>query len=366
MSKSFKITKQEPVKDIDCEFDVHVEIPAEEIATFRAEAIKSIGSNIKIDGFREGKVPEKIIVDRLGEIAVLEEAGQLALEKHYGDIIVATELKPIGSPKVLITKVAPGEAFEVKLSVSTLPEVKVADYKKLAKEAFGLDKKAQDEVNARLEVSDKEIDETIKNLQDQVAHQKWHDENPHDHSHDHGASEGKEIALPEVNEDFIKKFGDFKTVDEFRAKIADGMKQEKMRKEVERARLSLMDTLIEKSDVKAPRLLIDSELNRMLSEMSAQISEMGLTLSDYLKHIKKTEDDIRKDWEADAIKRVKTQLIMTEIAMNEKLEPESAAVEKEVSNLMKMYKDADKSRATIYVEQFMTNDLVWKYLEDQK
>jgi FKBP-type peptidyl-prolyl cis-trans isomerase (trigger factor) len=57
--------------------------------------------------------------------------------------LVATELKPLGSPKVLITKVAPGEAFAVKINLATLPEVKVADYKKLAKEAFGLDKKAQ-------------------------------------------------------------------------------------------------------------------------------------------------------------------------------------------------------------------------------
>ncbi len=368
MSKPFTITKKENVKDKECEIDVHVEFKPDEITKFREEAVKNIGSSIKIDGFREGKIPEKMIVDRLGEIAVLEEAGQLALEKHYGDIIVATELKPIGSPRIMVTKVAPGEAFEVKINVSTMPESKIADYKKIAKEVFGLDKKAQDEMNDRLEVKDSEIDEAIKNLQEQVAHQKYHEDHPEDHSHNHeGANAGDDkMPLPEVNEEFIKKFGDFKTIDEFRAKISEGMKQEKARKEVEKARLTLMEKLIEKSDIKMPRIMIDSELNRMQSEMAAQVEQMGLKLADYLKHIGKTDEDMRKDWENDAIKRVKTQIIMTHVAVEEKLEPQKEAVELEVATLMNMYKDADKMRATIYVEQFLTNDLVWKFLEGKK
>ncbi len=369
--KPFKITNQEQAKDgdklIDCETVVSVEIPHEEVALFRDAAIKSLGTQIKLDGFRDGKIPEKVLVDRLGEIAVIEEAGQLALEKHYGDILVATELKPLASPKVLITKVAPGEPFAFKMNISTLPEVKVADYKKLAKDAFSLDKKAQEEASARLEVTDAEIDEAIKDMQNQVAHQKWHEENPDDHAHDHGRSksaDGKEaVELPEVNEDFIKKFGPFKTVEEFRAKIADSMKQEKGRKEMELARLKLMEALIEKSDIKLPQIMIDSEINRMMSEMSSQISQMGLTMTDYLKHIGKTEEDMRKDANPDAIKRAKTQVIMNEIAISEKLEPNKEEVEKEVAALMNHYKDADKTRATIYVEQFMTNDLVWKFLE---
>ncbi len=366
MSKPFKITKQEPVKDAECEIEVHVEIEPEEVTKFRDEAVKSLGATMKVDGFREGKVPEKILIDRLGEIAVLEEAGQLALEKHYGDIIVATELKPIGSPQVLITKVAPGEAFSVKINVATMPESKIADYKKLAKEVFSLDKKAQEEMDAKLTATEEEIDAAVKNLQDQIAHQKWHEDHPDDHGHDHGKSEGKELELPEVNEDFIKKFGDFKTMEEFRAQISQGIKEKKARVEVEKARLTLMEKLIEKSDIKMPRIMIDSELNRMMSEMSANISQMGLKLEDYLKHIGKTIEDFRKDAEPDAVKRAKTQIIMTHVAVEEKLEPTKEAVEKEVTALMNHYKDADKMRATIYVEQFLTNDLVWKFLESTK
>ncbi len=365
--KPFKITKQEPAKDgpsedaktIDCETVVSVSIPHEEVMLFRDEALKSLGTQIKLDGFRDGKIPEKVLIDRLGEVAVIEEAGQLALEKHYGDILVATELKPLSSPKVMITKVAPGEAFEVKMNIATLPEIKVADYKKIAKDAFSLDKKAQEETEKRLEVTEEEIDAAVKNMQEQVAHQKWHEDNPDDHSHNHD----KELPLPEVNDEFARKFGPFLNVAEFRAKIAEGMKDEKARKEVEIARLKLMETLIEKSDIKLPRIMIDSEINRMMSEMSAQISQIGMKLEDYLKHIGKTEDDMRKDAEPDALKRAKTQVIMNEISIKEKLEPEKEAVEKDVAALMRHYKDADKTRATIYVEQFMTNDMVWKFLE---
>ena len=366
MSKPFIITKQEPVADAHCEVDVHVEIPTTEISNFREEAIKNLGSSVKIDGFREGKVPEKIIVDRFGEIAVFEEAGQLALEKHYGDILVATELKPIGSPKVLVTKVASGEAFSVKINISTIPEITVADYKKIARETLDLNETAQKEVSERIEVKDTEIDDAIKNLQEQVAHQEWHNAHPEDHHHDHGKSEGKELPIPEVNEEFIKKFGNFVTIEEFRAKIAEGMKQEKMRKEQEKARLTLIEKLIESSDIHMPRIMVDAELNRMMSEMDAQVSQMGLKLTDYLKHINKTEEDMRKEWEPDAIKRAKTQIIMNHIAVAENIEPQKDEVQKEVDALMNHYKDADRMRATIYVEQFMTNDLVWKFLEKTK
>jgi trigger factor len=375
--KPFKITKQEPAqidnKDVDCETVVSVEIPHEEVALFRGNALASLGTRIKLDGFREGKIPEKVLIDRLGEIAIMEEAGQLALEKHYNDILVATELKPISSPKVLITKVAPGEPFELKMNIQTLPEVKLAAYEKLAKEAFSLDKKSQEEAGKRLEVTEAEIDAAIKDMQEQAAHQKWHDENPHDHAHDHGRKkndDGTETGgladqpLPEVNEEFIRKFGPFNTVEEFRAKIRESMGNEKARKEVEIARLKLMETLIEKSDIKLPRIMIDSEINRMIGEMTSQISQMGLKLDDYLKHIGKTEEDMRKDAEPDALKRAKTQVIMNEIAVKEKLEPKKEDLDKEVAALMAYYKDADKTRATIYVEQFMTNDLVWKFLEN--
>ncbi len=369
MSKPFSIIKKEAVKDVECEIDVHVEIDAKEVDQFRTEAVKNLGTQVKIDGFREGKVPEKILVDRLGEIAILEEAGQLALEKHYTDILVATELKPLGSPKVLITKVAPGEAFAVKINLATLPEVKVADYKKLAKEAFGLDKKAQAELDAKLVAEDKEIDEALKNLQDQVAHEEWHKANPHDHGHDHGKSEGKEMELPELNDEFAKRFSTeatpINTLEELKDRIAEGIKQEKARKEVEKSRLKLMETLIETSDIKMPEIMVESEINRMISEMSANISQMGLKLEDYLKHIGKTIEDMQKDARPDAVKRAKTQIIMNEIAIQEKLEPSKEAVDKEVEALMNYYKDADKMRATIYVEQFMTNDLVWKFLEEQ-
>lgn len=364
MSKPYTITKQTPVTDTQCEIEVHVDIHADELINFKAEALKSLGTAIKIDGFREGKIPEKIIVDRLGEIAIIEEAGQLALEKHYGDILVATELKPIGSPKVLVTKVAPGEAFSVKINISTIPEIDIANYKKIAEEVFDLNNKNEDEISVRIKVTDAEIDETIKNLQDKTAHQTWHDANPDDHNHDHGKSEDKELPLPEVNEEFIKKFGDFKTVDEFRAKISEGMKQEKIRKEQEKSRLTLIERLIEKSEIKMPRIMIDAELNRMISEMDAQVSQIGMKLTDYLKHIGKSEDDMRKEWENDAIKRAKTQIIMNHIAVAEKIEPKKEDLDKEVHMLMNHYKDADRVRATIYVEQFMTNDLVWKFLEN--
>ena len=335
------------------EFEIEGEIKAEVVSSFRDKAIKSFGEEVKIDGFRPGHVPEKIIVDKIGEMTITEEAGRLALEHHYEEIIQSLDLKAVGSPAVTITKVAPNEAFGFKIKTALMPEVKIGDYKKLSSKVMS--------EKTNVEVSEKEIDDAIEELRKQVAHEDHHKNNPDDHEHNHG-----ELELSEVNEDFIKRFGDFKTVEEFRNRIKEGTLAEKTKKEIDKKRLTLMDELIKASEIEMPQMLIESELHKMISEMSSNISQMGLTVEDYLKHVGKTIDDLKKDWTPDAEKRAQTQLLLNKIAIDEKIEVKEDDVKKEVDAIMNYYKDADRMRATIYVETIMLNEAVWKWLEEQK
>jgi len=348
---SFSIIKKGALPD--SEFEIEGEIKADVVKGFREEALKNISSDLKIDGFRPGHIPEKVVVDRFGEVAILEEAGRLALEKHYGDIITDAKISPLGAPAVTITKVAPGEAFGFKIKTAVMPEVKLPDYKKISKEVMS----EKDE----LELKDEEIDTVIKDLQKQVAHNDYHIAHPNDNSHDHG-----ELELPEVNEEFIKKFGTFENIDAFKNRIRESLKAEKENKARDVKRLKTMDKIIEKAEIKMPKMLVDSELNKMVSELGSNVAQMGLNIETYLKHVNKTIEQLREEWTADAEKRAKTQLILNQIGIAEKLEPNQDDVKKEVEHIMNAYKDADKSRATIYVETMLLNEEVWKLLEAQK
>ena len=84
---------------------------------------------------------------------------------------------------------------------------------------------------------------------------------------------------------------------------------------------------------------------------------------DYLVHLKKTEEDMKKEWTKDAEARAKTQLIINKIADEEKINPEKADLEKEIDHIMEHYPDADRNRTIGYVEMVMTNEKVLEFLE---
>ncbi len=351
---AFKIIKHSALPD--SEYEIEGEINADVVKEFRKMAIQSFGEETKVDGFRPGHIPEKIIVDRFGEVAITEEAGRLALEKHYGEIIESAidkaKIKPLGSPAVTITKVAPGEAFGFKVKTALMPEVKIKGYAAVAKKIMS--------EKTEITVTDKELEDAIVDLQKQVAHTEHHEKNPEDHSHDHG-----ELPLPEVNLEFVKKFGPFETVEAFKEKVKEGITAEKTRKEKEKKRLSVVEELLKTAEVKMPNLLIESEIGRMLSELGANLSQMGLNIETYLKHINKSIEDLKKDWLPDAEKRAKTQLILNQVALEEKIIVPAEEIEKEVELVLKHYKEADRTRAEIYIETVLLNEKVWQWFEAQ-
>ncbi len=351
---SFKITKQTTLPN--SEYEIEGEIHVDAVKEFRDKAIKELSLETRVDGFRPGHVPEKFVVDRFGEVGITEEAGRMALEKHYGDIVKKAiddkKIRVIGSPAVTITKVAPGEAFGFKIKTALMPEVKVKGHKAVAKKIMS--------EKTEVKVTDKEINEAIEDLQKQVAHADHHKNNPEDKDHDHG-----DLPLPEVNDEFIKKFGPFETIEAFKEKVKEGITAEKNRKEKDKKRLSIMEELLKTAEIIMPKLLVESELGKMVHELGANISQMGLDVETYLKHVGKTIDELKKEWVPDAEKRAKTQLLLNQIALEEKITVTMDEINKEVEQIMQVYKDADKTRAEIYVETVLLNEKVWKWLEEQ-
>jgi len=342
------------IKDLpNSEVEIEAELAVETIASYRSKALKEISSKLDVSGFRKGHIPEAVVVSKVGEVYILEEAADLAFQTIVPTILTLNKINSIGRPQVTITKIAPGNPIEFKIKTAIMPTVILSDYKKAAKEAM---QKKEDAIN----VTEKEVDDVIAQVRKKQSNSGENNE-----SNGKEGKDKKDEPLPELTDEYVKTLGDFKDILDFKAKIKENLTEEKKSRAKEKKRYEIADKIIADSKISLPEILIESELNKMSAQFEGDLSRMGLKMDDYLKHIKKTPEDMRKQWRADAEKRAKLQLVLNQIALEEKIEPAKEKVEEEVSHLLEHYKDADAERARIYIETVLTNEKVFEFLEKQ-
>ena len=341
------------LKKLDkCRVEITASLPANIFDSYRATALKNMNESVKIDGFRKGKVPENMLVQKIGEKTVLEEMAELAIGKAYPEILINEKVDAIGRPEVHITKLAGGNPLEFTITTAVVPTFDLPDYKTLAETEI---KKlpVQEE-----KITDKELDEAILRIRKSHA--------AHD-NHDHGkiTAEEHEKAiidnLPELTDDFVKKLGDFADIPDFKNKLSTMLVEDKKNLIKEKRRIAVADAISEKTKIELPDVMIESELNRNEAQFKADIERMGLKIEDYLSHAKKTIGNLRVEWRPHAEKKAKLQLILNAIADKEKLHPEKAEVDSEVNHILEHYKD--RERAEAYAETVLTNEKVFQWLE---
>ncbi len=353
--KGYKDIKLNPLPER--EIEIIGVITSEKMSLVREKALKKIKSDVELPGFRKGNAPEALVAQKVGEVRLLEEAAELALQEEYPNILEEHNVDAIGRPEITITKLAPGNPLEFKIKTFLAPEVKLADYKKIAKDQ---NKKEPAETKAL----DKEVEDVIKNIRWNIAHEKLHKDNPDLNTHSH--PEIKDEDLPELDENLLKLIGDFKTIDELKAKIGENIQKEKEIKEKDKRRVGIIEGIIDKSTIDLPKIIIDGELDKMMAQFQDDIAKSVLSIEEYLKHIKKTIDEIRAEWTVTAVKRAKSQVILNEISRAEGIQAPEEEIKKEMGHILEHHKDADRFRVRMYVETFLTNELVFKFLEEQK
>lgn len=320
------------------------------LAHMRDHVLFDMKNNLELPGFRKGKVPEDVIVKKFGMMSILEEASEHAIKNSYPEILEENKLDVIGRPEVSIIKLAENNPLEFKIETTLLPEVKLADYKSIAKKE---NEKMGKEKN---EVSEKEIDTAILDARKNLAKIKSKDKE----------IEIKESELPPLTDESVKEFGNFSSIKDLKEKVREGLIREKDLKSKEKNRLAIVDGIVSKSEIEIPDILIESEIAKIEAGFNDDVSRMGIKVDEYLKHIKKTMEDLRKDWKAPAEKKAKLQMCLNKIAETEKISAPEDEVKKETDALIKHYKDADPLRARIYIETVITNEKVFDFLENQK
>ena len=339
-----------------------------EFEAYEAKALERIGERMELPGFRKGKAPATIIKENVQEMPLLEEMAEVALQENYIKIVEENKIDAIGRPQIAITKIAKGSDLEFKITTAVMPEMKLGDYKKIAGK-----ENSKEENKKEVVVEEADVEKVIKDLRKMRAEQnKNKDHEGHEnmteeeHAALHAATEDTpESEWPEWNDEFAKTFGDFKTADELKEKIKSNIKTEKTIEQKDKVRLSIVEELVKQTEGEIPEILIQSETDKMLYKLEADITNIGFKVEDYLKQINKTEADLRGEWRADAEKRAKLQMIIHTISEKENLKPTEEEIEADVVKITEMYKDADPSRARAYVEQMLENEKVFHFLEQQ-
>lgn len=353
------------------EVEIEGSLAAEAFELYFDKALNKIGAEVEVDGFRKGKVPQNILLSKVPEIRILEEMAEMALEEHYPKILENEKLDVITRPEISITKLARKNPLEFKIKTALMPETKLPDYKKVAKKI--IDETTEKEKN--VEVTEKEVEDTIVDIRKSRAPKKHIKEAAEEHVHgescdhdhkDEKKEEVKETELPEFNDDFVRSLGPFKDVADFKLKLKDNIKLEKENGQKEKTRLKIVEKIIDETEVEMPEILVEVELNKILYRMESDITQMGLKFEDYLKHLNKTTDDLKKEFRKDAEKKAKLGLILNEIAKKENIKADENQVAAEVAMILQHYKDADPERAKIHAENVLTNEAVFQFLENQK
>ena len=388
-----QVTKKELKKS---EVELIIEVSTEETRPFLEKAAARVSQGLKIEGFRPGKAPYHIVKQKAGEMAIYQEGLDNIVSHFFIEAIKQEELNSVGSPRIEMEKVAPGNPIVFKAIVSLMPEVKLGDYKKVKVE------------KKEVKVEEAEVDRAIDDLRkmavketlvDRPARKGDRAEVDFDAFLDQVPIEGGQgrkypLVLGEgmmipgfeeqvegMNKDEVKEFQlkfpekyqnkmvagkkcDFKvkllsvfnrelpemtdnwakelgasSLEDLKNKIKENLEAEKKFQEEQRLEMELLEKVVKQVEIsEIPENLIQSEAHRMIHEFEDSIIGQGLNFDDYLKNIKKERHDLEKEFRPKAEDRVKTSIVIKEIADSEKVGAGDKEIEEETEKILRQVK----------------------------
>ncbi len=384
-----------PMEKSQVELTIIVE-PADYKKEMDAAAVR-ISQRAAIKGFRPGKATYDTVKQQVGEIRIIEEAMQSIVEKNFFNATKEAKLDTVGMPQITVTKIAPGNDLEFKAVVGLLPKIKLGDFgsvkiKHQAKEISDKDvdavlndlKKMQTKEILKNGVATKE-DKLVVNLEmflDKVPvdggqapnHQVYLNEPhyipglaeqlvgvkkddirefnlkfPKDHYQKNLA--GKDIDFkvkindvfelqnPPLDDEFAKSLGQ-ENMEKLKTILRENLISDAKHKDDQKVEIEILDNLIEASEISVvPDVLINAEKNKIFHELKNSLGSQGIEMEQYLKDLKKSEEDIYKDFTEQALRRVKAALVSRQIALENKIEADKKDIDEEVKMIRATYPD---------------------------
>ncbi|MBI5414902.1 trigger factor [Candidatus Peregrinibacteria bacterium] len=396
-----------------------IELEEAEWKKYRDQATRKLSHEVKIDGFRAGHVPENILLEKFGEGPIIAETIDLAVPQAYMDAIREEKVQPIARPDVKITSEKP---FVFEAIVAVYPEITIKPITKLKveKEKIEVTEKEIDEMVKYFQeqiAERKEVDRAAKKgdivitdfagfdidgvkldgteskqhpieigsgtmipgFEDEILGLKKGDSKTFEitfpkkyHSEKFAGKKVKfevhihhvqEKILPEMSEAFVKNItGQEKPVEEFRKEIEESLKERKKTEEQKKHEEALLEAVVDVTNVDLPEILIHEEVDYLLDNVKFQVLQRGMTWEAHLMHLKKSEDEIRKELHSQAEKQVKARMGIQEFLERDGVKIDEKEIEEEVMKVFSRMSESDRAQKA---EHFQKGARGWKEAENK-
>lgn len=392
----YKATKL-PKSEVKLEF----EVAWDEAKPYLDEAARELTTAKPIPGFRPGKATYEDAKRAYGEMKILETAIERIVRANYVKAVLEEKLDTIGSPEISVEQLVPGQAIKFTTTASLLPTiVKLPDLKacKIERKAKPVtDERVSEAVDemrkmrrteVRVErpatmddliVVDMEMSQNkvaleggtgrdyrvylsepnyIPGLAQQLAGMKSGDEKsftlpfPQEHFQKHLAGKDVdfkvkatgvfELAMPPADDAFAKGVG-IDSIVELRNKLKENMEMEEAQRAREAAEIELLEKLTDLATYsEIPELLVNEEVRRMFHELEHGVEEQGMNWNDYLASIKKTPDQLKLDFIPNAIRRIKTAILIKSLSTEHDLKPSEEEINAEIDRILEQIPQNDR------------------------
>jgi trigger factor len=382
---------------------LEIELPPERFDQAITVAVRHLSQRTRIAGFRPGKAPRAVIERQLGAEAVVDEAMEHLVADAYRAAVREQAIVPLSDPSIEVVQAVAGKPVIFKATVAIPPEIQLGDYKNFnfTPEIEAIDEPKIDKVidelrdqNAALTAAERPAEKGDYAI---IAYRGTKDGEPFEGGttdrmpliigeerlipgfEDHlvGVSAGESTAfditfpedyaepalagqqahfevdlkdlrakvLPPADDDFAASMGEYATLADLRVDV----KKRLERNALDRARHAFSDKIIEyaiaNATLELPDILVDQEVEVMHGEFRSTLARQGITEEAYLQVTKQTEADMHAEFRPRAETRVKTLLVLSEMADREGVVVSDADVESEVAEARERYRSEPKTLA---------------------
>jgi trigger factor len=364
---------------------VEAEVPAEEIERRMQATARQLGQNLRMPGFRKGKVPPPVVIQRIGRESVLDETVRGAMGRWYLDAIDAAGIHPVGDPELDVGDLpGEGQPLTFTIEIGVRPTATLGEYKgvEVGRREPSADDAAVDaeldalrERSARVETVERAAgngdfvvmdyvgsidgesfaggegrdqlvelgsERLVPGFEDQLMGAKAGDERTVtvDFPDDYGASElaGKEAQfavtvkeikrkdLPALDDDFASDAAGFDTLAELREDIMAKLREaDESRVEAE-FREAVLDAVVRESQVDVPATLVDARAQELWERMLHSLGHQGITKEAYLRIAGRDEADILEEAKPDAEQALRREAVIAAVVEAEGIEPSEGDV----------------------------------------
>jgi trigger factor len=359
---------------------VEAEVPPEEVERRIEQTARSLGKDLRIPGFRKGKVPAPVVIRRIGREGVLDETVRSSLGRWYVEAIDASGIAPVGDPDLQMGEnlPGPGEPLTFSIEIGVRPTATLGEYKGLEvgrrepaadDEAIDKEVEALRERASRLETVEEPAatgdfvvmdykgsiadvpfeggegrDQLIElgsgrlipGFEEQLAGAAAGDERkvelafPEDYGAEHLAGqdavfevtvkEVKRKELPELDDDFAVEAAGFDTLDELRADIRTRLEEAEAKQVESEFREAVLDAVVGNATMDVPDALVEARASELFEQTLHSLSHRGIDKDTYLRIAGKTEEELLEEAKPDAEQALRREAVLTAIVDAEGIE----------------------------------------------